>query len=465
MENAEYQAARPCSRALAGLVVASSLWAFHCLADDDNAQGWPRFLGPRANGTSAETGLLDKWPTNGPPLVWEKEIGSGYSAPSLRGNLLVLHHRIRDEEIIEAFETATAKPLWRYAYPSHFVDPYGYNNGPRSTPLLTEDRCYTFGAEGKLVCLDLQSGKLLWQRDTGVDWNVPTAFFGVGSSPILEGERLLVMVGGQPNAGMVAFDAKTGGTLWESVGEKNWQGQPMTGWPAERKVKWQPWEKQASYATPVAVSIHGRRHVLCLMRQGLVSLNPTNGEVNFSFWFRSPATDSVNAMNPVVVDDLVLLSAAYYKIGSVLLRVKPDGKGVEEVWRNTVLEVHWTTPIYHGGFLYAFSGRNEPDAHFRCVELKSGRLMWDRDESWRPHSTPTPPVYGRGSCIMADGKLIVLGEGGLLGLFKVDPQKAEEISRFQVPQLHHPCWAAPVLWRKRLYLRSEDRLVCLNLTR
>ena len=445
--------------------MASSLLAFHCLADDDNAQGWPWFLGPRANGISSETGLLDKWPTNGPPLVWEKEIGSGYSGPSLLGNLLVLHHRIMDEEIIEAFDTTTGKPLWRYAYPSHFVDPYGYNNGPRSTPLLAENRCYTFGAEGKLVCLDLQSGKLLWQRDTGVDWNVPTAFFGVGSSPILEGERLLVMVGGQPNAGMVAFDAKTGRTLWESVGEKNWQGQPMTAWPGERKVKWQPWEKQASYATPVAVSIHGRRHVLCLMRQGLVSLNPTNGEVNFSFWFRSPATDSVNAMNPVVVDDLVLLSAAYYKIGSVLLRVKPDGKGVEEVWRTTVLEVHWTTPIYHDGFLYAFSGRNEPDAHFRCVELKTGRLIWDRDESWRPHSTPTPPVYGRGSCIMADGKLIVLGEGGLLGLFKVDPQKAEEISRFQVPQLHHPCWAAPVLWRKRLYLRSEDRLVCLNLTR
>ena len=445
--------------------MASLLLAFHCLADDDNAQGWPRFLGPRANGISGETGLLDKWPTNGPPLVWEKEIGSGYSAPSLLGNLLVLHHRIMDEEIIEAFDTTTGKPLWRYAYPSHFVDPYGYNNGPRSTPLLAENRCYTFGAEGKLVCLDLQSGKLLWQRDTGVDWNVPTAFFGVGSSPILEGERLLVMVGGQPYAGMVAFDAKTGRTLWESVGEKNWQGQPMTGWPGERKVKWQTWEKQASYATPVAVSIHGRRQVLCLMRQGLVSLNPTNGEVNFSFWFRSPATDSVNAMNPVVVDDLVLLSAAYYKIGSVLLRVKPDGKGAEEVWRTTVLEAHWTTPIYYDGFLYAFSGRNEPDAHFRCVELKTGRLIWDRDESWRPHSTPTPPVYGRGSCIMADGKLIVLGEGGLLGLFKVDPQKAEEISRFQAPQLHHPCWAAPVLWGKRLYLRSEDRLVCLNLAR
>jgi len=88
---------------------------------------------------------------------------------------LVLHHRIGDEEIIECFESATGKPIWRHAYPSHFIDPYGYNNGPRGTPLLTADCCYSFGAEGKLVCLDLASGKRIWQRDTGVDFNVPTA--------------------------------------------------------------------------------------------------------------------------------------------------------------------------------------------------------------------------------------------------------------------------------------------------
>jgi hypothetical protein len=91
--------------------------------------------------------------------------------------------------------------------------------------------------------------------------------------------------------------------------------------------------------------------------------------------------------------------------------------------------------------------------------------MWDRDESWPKHSSPTPPVYGRGSAIFADGKLIVLGEGGLLGLFKANPQKPEEISRFQVPGLHHPCWAAPILANGKLYLRSEDRLVCLNVAR
>jgi len=426
------------------------------------AGDWPRFLGPTANGISMETGLLDSFQSNSPALLWEKNIGTGYSAPSVRDNLLVLHHRISNEEIVECFQADSGKAVWRYGYPSRFQDPYGYNNGPRCTPLLTSNRCYTFGAEGKLVCLDLVTGKLVWQRDTGADWNVPAAFFGVGSTPLIEADKLLVMVGGQPDSGMVAFDPQTGKTLWESVGARNWEGQPMVGWPNERKVQWQPWEKQASYATPVACTIHGQRQVLCLMRQGLVALNPTNGQVNFSFWFRSRANDSVNAMSPVVSDDLILISGAYYQVGSVLLRVKPGGKDVEEAWRSTVLEIHWNTPILHDGYLYAFSGRNEPDANFRCVEFKTGKLIWERDERWPPHSTPTPSVYGRGSAIMADGKLIVLGEGGLLGLFKINPQKAEEISRLQVPQLHYPCWAAPVLSRKRLYLRSEDRLVCFN---
>jgi hypothetical protein len=181
-----------------------------------------------------------------------------------------------------------------------------------------------------------------------------------------------------------------------------------------------------------------------------------------------------------------LISSAYYRSGAVLLRIRPDGKSFEEVWRNPKhpfdrqdrdpatgrwkqppLEIHWNTPVLLDGFLYAFSGRNEPDATFRCVELKTGRVMWSRDEKWAGHPPPgakaQPDVYGRGSAILADGKLIVLGEGGLLGLFKPNPDRPVEISRWQVPELHYPCWAAPILSEKRLYLRSEDRLVCLDL--
>lgn len=435
----------------AGLALAGVGWG------DD----WPQFLGPRGDGVSAETGLISAFPAGGPRVVWQKAVGAGYSAPSVRGNRLVCHHRVGDEEVIECFEAGTGTSLWRHAYPSRFVDPYGYNNGPRGTPRLTGDRCFTFGAEGRLLCLELESGRRVWERDTAQDWEVPEAFFGVGSSPVLEGERLLVMVGGQPNAGMVAFDAATGRTLWEGVGERSWTGQPMWGWPGERTVVWRSWDKQASYASPVLATVQGQRLAFCLMRQGLVALDPTQGEVRFSRWFRARVEESVNAANPVVVGDLVLLSAAYYRVGSVLLRVRPDGRGFEEVWQSTVIEAHWSTPLHHDGYVYAFSGRNEPDARLRCVELLTGKLAWERSEAWRTRSAKQPEVYGRGSGILADGKLIALGEGGLLGLFQLDPREPRELARWQVPMLEFPCWTGPVLAEGRLFLRSESRLVAL----
>ncbi len=450
---------------------------------DRAGEDWPRFLGLLADNTSRESGLLTHWSTNGPPTVWTRAVGTGYSAPSVVGDTVVLHHRLGSNEIVEAMSATSGTSQWRYPYPSRFVDPYGYNNGPRCSPVLTSNRCYTFGAEGKLLCLDLANGRRLWERDTARDWNIPEAFFGVGSTPVLEGDRLFVMVGGQPNSGMIALEASTGRTLWESVGQTNWNGIITKGWRGERPYAWTGFEKSASYSTPVLATIHGQRHLLCLMRQGLVSVNPTNGVVNFSYWFQSVANDSVNAVCPVVQDDLILISAAYFRIGAVLLRVKPDGHTLETVWRLPArvptsslelretppqpLELHWTTPALVQGHLYAFSGRNEPDAQFNCVELKTGKLTWSRDESWRGHPPPgsraQPDVYGRGSAIVADGRLIVLGEGGKLGLFELNSSKPVEICAYQVPQLSYPCWAGPVLSRQRLYLRSEDALVCLDL--
>lgn len=443
------------------------------------AEDWPRFLGPRADATSTETNLIDRFPPSGPRVVWEAKVGTGYSAPSVisvpaawsarpkpdgKDRLLVLHHRIGGEEVIESFDADTGKPGWRYGYPSKFVDPYGYNNGPRCSPLLTDKHCYTFGAEGRLVCVDIKTGKPVWQRETAKDFEIPEAFFGVGSTPILEGNLLIVMVGGQPDSGVVAFDAATGTNVWQSVGEKNWTGVPMTGWPGERAVKWQRWEKQASYATPVAATINGERQILCLMRQGLVSLKPATGEVNWSFWFRSQANDSVNASQPIVIGNRILISGAYYRVGSVLLGPAADNKSVKEIWRGLGLEMHWATPILKDGHLYAFSGRNEPDAIFRCVEFETGKVKWERDERWRGHQ-PTSPTFGRGSLVLADGKLIALGEAGLLGLFRPNPEKVEELARWQVPNLKYPCWAGPVLSNGKLYLRSEDHLVCVDLAR
>ena len=451
------------------------LFAF-ALAANLSAADWPEFMGPTRDQVSTETGLIDTLPIQGPPLLWEKPVGKGYSAPSVRGNTLVVHHRLNREEIVEACDPKTGLTFWKQSYKSDYRDPFGYNNGPRCAPLLTEDRCYTLGAEGVLLCLDLTTGKQVWRRDTAADFAVPEAFFGVGSSPVLEDGLIFVQVGGQPNSGVVAFDAATGKTVWQNVGEKTWNGMPMLGWPGSRLVSWDinhpNYDKQASYCTPVLATIHNRRCLLVCTRQGLVSLDPKTGDVNFSHWFRATQNDSVNAMTPVVQDDLVFISSAYFRNGSRLLRVAPDGKSVTPVWTGLQLEMHWTRPVLTEGHLFAFSGRNEPDGVFRCVEFTTGTVKWERREGWMkgghgklgPGEKP-PDVFARGSAILADGKLIALGEAGLLGFFKPSPDKLEEIARWQVPQLNYPCWAAPVLANKRLYLRDEDHLVCYDLTK
>ena len=154
-------------------------------------------------------------------------------------------------------------------------------------------------------------------------------------------------------------------------------------------------------------------------------------------------------MTPVVQDDLVLISSAYYRTGSVLLRVAPGGKSVTPVWSGLQLEIHWTRPVLLDGYLYSFSGRNEPDAILRCVEFASGKVAWECVEGWpnAGHAKLTegekpPDVYGRGS---------------------PNPDSIEELARWQVPQMRYPCWTAPVLANKRLYLRDEDHLVCYDL--
>ena len=452
--------------------------------DSDSAalrpgEDWPCFLGPRHDGTSSESGILEPWPEAGLPLVWEKQVGTGYSAPSVKSERLVVHHRRGRDEIIECLHAVTGEPVWTHSYRSTFVDPYGYNNGPRCSPLLTETRCYTYGAQGRLLCLTLDEGKVVWERDLLTEMTIPDGFFGVGATPILEGDRLIVAAGGQPNAGLIAVNADTGKTLWESVGQSTWDG-AKTDSRLRPKYEWTGDEMVVSYSSPMAVTIHGRRHVLALMRQGLVSVDPQTGAENFHYWFRADVHESVNAAGPVVVDDTIVISAAY-RTGAARLKVAPDGKSVTELWRDrTNLLTHWSTSIYRDGFYYGFSGRHDYEATLRCLNAETGEVIWESNGWSRPledlqqvgrdefldttNNVKIPtPFYGRGSKIMIGDRFLVLSEYGTLALLKVNPQAWEEVCRFKPPRLSYPTWAAPVLSRGYLYLRSEDWLLCYDL--
>jgi outer membrane protein assembly factor BamB len=390
-----------------------------CLAAD-----WPQFLGPTRNGVSAETGLVKTWPEKGPPVLWEKDIGEGFSGPVVAGGRLILFHRVGDEEVVESFNAADGKPQWKTAYATNYRDSYGKGNGPRATPTVAGDRVYTLGADGVLQCLKLDNGDKVWRKALRDEYKIGKSFFGIGTSPLVEGDRVLVNVGGKNGAGVVAFARDSGKEAWKAV------------------------DQDASYSSPVAADVDGVRCALFLTREGLVGLDPADGAVRFSKRWRSDNDLSVNAATPVVVGDQIFLTACY-GTGAVLLKAKKDG--VEEVWKNDKsLSCHFGTPVHSDGYLYGFDGREEEGAKLRCVELKSGKVRWTADG------------YGCGSMVLAQGNLIVLTEDGDLVLVKASPDGCKELAR--APSLlKGPCRAQIALADGRLYARDGKRLVCWNL--
>jgi outer membrane protein assembly factor BamB len=389
-----------------------------CLAAAD----WPQFLGPGRNCTSAETGLLDTFAEKGPPVVWEREVGEGYSGPVIAGGRLILFHRVDGNEVIECLDAATGKEIWKHSDATPYDDPLGKGNGPRSTPAVADGRVYTLGAAGRLLCLKLADGKELWRRMLLEDYEVPASFFGVGTSPLVEGGHVLVNVGAR-DAGIVAFDTETGKSVWKAT------------------------TQGASYASPVAATIDGVRHVFFFTREGIASVDPARGEVRFAKRWRSKNNASVNAASPVVFDDSVFFTACY-ETGGILLKVRKDG--FDEVWSNdTSLSCHFGTPVYRDGYLYGFDGRQERGTEFRCVEAKTGKVLWGEKG------------HGCGLALLADGKLIVLDEGGELVLVEPDPARYREKARAAV--LSRPCRSHPALADGRLYARDDRKLVCWNL--
>ena len=444
------------------------------------AEDWPWFLGPRHTGVSGETDVNLDWSRRQPRVLWKQSIGTGYSAPSVLGDRVVIHHYGRAQEIVSCRRTNDGSEIWKHEYPSKFKDPYGYNSGPRCSPVLDSEQCFTLGADGILTCLNLEDGKLRWQKDLKKEFDLSESFFGVGCSPLLDSDRLIVLVGGQPNSGVVAFHRHTGDVIWQAVGKSTWDG--VIDSNVKKPYHWTGTEMVASYSSPLITRIYGRRHLLCLMRQGLVSLDPETGTENFHYWFRAHVHESVNAARPIVVDGQILLSAAY-RVGSVLLRVTADGRAVAEVWKNPEnLLAHWSTPLHVDGFVYGFSGRHENQGELRCIRLSDGKVMWSArgydggpEDFYRNRATgkivdvksskAVPwPWFGRGSMIQVGDRFIVLGERGTLAVTQVNSQEFQEHARTSFPEIHYPAWAAPVLADGSLYLRSEDWLLCLDLT-
>ena len=399
-------------------VLALTMSATSICADD-----WPQFLGPRRDGVSNEKGLLDAFPKDGLKVAWQRDVGEGYSGPIISGEQLILFHRVGDEEIVECLHAVTGKPMWKFAYPTTYQDALGKGNGPRSTPLISGDKVVTLGAEGTLHCLTLADGKKVWSRSLTKEYKTPLGYFGVGTSPAVEQNLVLINVGG-PKAGIVAFDLDNGKETWRATNDP------------------------PSYSSPVVCTVEGARLAVFFTRTGAVVLDPKTGDVRYQQRWRARMDASVNAATPLIIGNLAFFSTSY-DTGALLLKLRKDG--ADEVWTDEkIMSNHYNTCVYHDGHLYGFDGRQEAGPSLRCVELKSKKVKWEKD------------LVGSGTMIVADGRLIVLTEKGDLCLIEASPAAFRETARVRLLEAG-PCRAQIALANGRLYARDQKKLVCVDL--
>ncbi|GAB5406184.1 MAG: PQQ-binding-like beta-propeller repeat protein [Aureliella sp.] len=386
------------------------------------------------------------------------KLGESYGAPAIADGKLYQFDRYGDTERLSCYDANTTQHLWQYEYAARYRDSYGYNNGPRASPLIDGHRVYLFGVTGILTCVDTTTHQKIWQIDTSKEYGVVGNFFGVAANPLVYEDKLLVMVGGSPEesqqySGSLLDRVKPNGTAVVAFDK-------LSG-----KELYRVGDQLASYSSICVHRIAGRDLGLAFARGGLLAWDARSGEQAFHFPWRADMLESVNAAMPVVDSDRVLVSEAY-EIGSVLLDCSAAEPTV--VWKDqkprrsdNSFRAHWSTPVLVDGYLYGGNGRNQPDCDFRCVNFSTGEVMW---KGWR---------HERASVLLIDGYLIALGELGTLKLLKPTPEKMEELRTVNLqdfaaednkPLVRSPCWAAPVVAGGKLYIRGREHLLCMQLT-
>lgn len=388
------------------------------------AQGedWPQFLGPGRNGGYSGP-LAAAWPQSGPALLWKLDVGHGFSAPVVARGRVILFHRRENQAIVESLDALSGKRIWSSAYTTDYRDDFGFDEGPRATPAVAGERIYTFGAEGVLQALEFSTGKRIWSVDTREKFGAPKGFFGAACSPLVDDGRVLLNIGGPNGAGIGAFDAATGKVLWTATND------------------------EAGYSAPVVAPIGGERHALFWTRAGLVDADPATGKIRFEFPWRSRTHASVNAAAPVVVGNLVFLSASY-GTGATLLQI--DGASVKQLWASDdALSNHYATSVYRDGYVYGYHGRQEFGQSLRAIELKTGKVQWSIDG------------FGAGTVTLAGDRLVLIRESGELVVGWASPKAFRWTARSQL--LPGVVRSYPALADGTLYLRNEHTLACFEL--
>jgi len=387
---------------------------------------WPQWRGPNRDGISLEKNLLTAWPTKGPAILWEQPTGEGFSAPSVAGNrvfLIVQDPQSPKDEAVVCWDADSGNEIWRFRYPARFDEDFG--NGPRASPTVDGAVVYTVGGTGIMHCLkvepDTAKGEVVWKHDLLTKFGAANLRWGVSFSPLVVGDLVYTMPGGPRGGSLAAFHKRNG------------------------KLAWQNLDDTAGYSSPVHVTLAGVEQIVFFTERGLVGVMPDDGQLLWRFDWET--NYGCNVATPIVVNDYIFISSGYGKGCAVVKIEKRDGKlTANQVYANTRMRNHFSSSVFWKDHVYGFN-----DAILTCLEFRTGTMKWR-------HSG-----FEKGSLMIADNHLIILGEHGMLALAEATPDEYREVASTQISR--ERCWTMPVLANGRLYVRDESKLRCLDLRR
>lgn len=392
------------------------------------AADWPQFLGPERSGIAeaSETVAVGFGPS-GSRVLWTQPLGSGFAGPVVAAGKVVVVHRVEDQVIVQALDARNGNEVWRFSYATTYADSMGFDNGPRACPTIAQDKVVIHGADGMVHALSFTDGKLLWSHDTVKEAASPQGFFGRVCAPLVSGDKVIVATGGKTAAGpagIIALNLADGKPAWQSV------------------------DDEASYASPMLWNVSNPSMLVCWMRNQLVFCETATGKQLAAMRLRSEMGASVNAAQPVRCGDDLLLTTASYGVGAALWKL--DSGKLTRVWqKKDVLDCHYSTPVFHNGFVYGFHGRQEFGQNLRCVRVEDGKVMW---ESGRLEG---------GTLMRVKDTLLVLTEAGELWMVDATPEKFSRRAQEQILKGGHRSYAA--FSNGVFYARDNKQVIALDL--
>jgi outer membrane protein assembly factor BamB len=388
------------------------------------AQDWPQWRGPNRDGMVAAISIPQIWPSS-LKLKWKAEVGAGHSSPVVAKGKVYLFSRQDNNEVVSCFSLDAGKLLWRKDYPAPYsmnFAAYAHGKGPKSTPALHDGKLYTLGISGILSCFEAETGNLLWRKEFSKKFAKTSPLYGVAMSPLVEGNLLVVHVGGHDQGALVAFDAKTGETKW------SWEGDGP------------------GYASPIAVEIDGTRQIVTQTQNYIVGVDANSGKLLWSIPFTTDYDQ--NIVTPVIHKSTAETRLIFSGLDKGTMAVKVSKRGNEwaivEIWKNPEASMYLNSPVVNGDRLFGLSHLRK--GQFFCLDVRNGKTLWTSEGR-----------QGDNAAILSAGDfLFFLTNEAEMIVAKASAKAFEPVAKYSVAD--GDTWAHPVVLGKQILIKDASTL-------